>query len=106
MARWATALAGLLVLAGCSQSGPGKAAIVDRCVAGGETAEICKCLAEQSAKKLDGEMFQIVVLGAQGEEEKTDAMVKALTPDRQTKFTTSMREIIKGCGAEGYLAAN
>ena len=106
MVRWTPALAALALLAACSQNEQGRAAINDRCVAGGESAEICTCLADQSSRKLDGDMFNLVVLGAQGEEAETDRLVKELTPERQARFTAMMQEITRGCGAEGYLAAN
>jgi hypothetical protein len=106
MVRWRSALAVLALLAACSQNEQGRAVITDRCVAGGESAQICKCLADQSSRKLDGDMFGIVVLGAQGEEAETDLLMKELTPERQVKFSATMRDIIRGCGAEGYLAAN
>ena len=104
MARRMPAAGILVLLAACSQNGPGRTVITDRCVAGGEKPEICKCLADQSSRQLDGELFELVVLGAQGEEKETDARLKALTPERQTRFSAAMQQIIGGCGAEGYLA--
>jgi len=104
MPRLTIAIAALLALAACSQNGAGRAVITDRCVAGGEAPEVCKCLADESSKKLDQDMFSMVVLGAQGEEAKSDAKMKELGPDRQAKFTSAMKEIIRGCGAAGYLA--
>jgi len=106
MLRWTPAIAALALLAACSQNEQGRAVITNRCVAGGESAEICKCLADQSSRKLDGDMFGIVVLGAQGDEAETDVLMKELAPERQARFTAMMQEIIRGCGAEGYLAAN
>lgn len=107
MARWMPG-AGVLVLlaAACSQNEPGRTAIVDRCVAGGETPEICQCLADQSSRQLDGEMFELVVLGAQGEEKEADRRMTELTPERQARFTAEMQHIIRGCGADGYLAGS
>jgi hypothetical protein len=106
MARRFLAFAALAALTACSQDGPGRAAIVDRCVAGGETPEICKCLADSSSQKLDDDMFELVILGAQGEQAKTDQRLKEMSPERQTRFTLSMREIVRGCGAQGYLAGS
>jgi hypothetical protein len=96
----------MLALAACSQNAPGRAAITDRCIAGGEAPEVCRCFAEESSRKLEGDMFQIVVLGAQGEETETDRLLKELPADRQQKFSLVMREIVQSCGAEGYLAGN
>jgi hypothetical protein len=105
MARWLIPTALLIALAACSQNGPGRAAIVERCVAGGEALEICQCLADQSSRKLDRDMFALVVLGAEGEETETDQLMREMAPDRQLKFIAAMREIIRSCGAEGYVAA-
>ena len=105
MARWAAAL-GLLALAACSQNGQGRAAITDRCIAGGEKPEICKCLADQSSRKLDSDMFALVVMGAQGDEAESDRLMQEIGPEKQAKFSSLMRDIIKSCGAEGYLAAS
>jgi hypothetical protein len=106
MLRRTTIILTLLALGACDQNGPSRAVITDRCVAGGEAPEICKCLADESSRKLEGDMLQIVVLGAQGEETETDRLVKELPADRQLKFKAAMRGIIESCGAEGYLAAN
>lgn len=106
MARWLFPTATLIALAACSQNGPGRAVIVERCVTGGEAPEICQCLADQSSRKLDGEMFDLVVLGAQGDEAETDLMMQEMSPDRQAQFGSTMREIIRACGAQGYVAAS
>ena len=106
MRRLMPAIVALLALAACSPNGPGRATITDRCVAGGEAPEVCKCFADESSKKLEADLFQLVVLGAQGEEAKTDQMIKALAPERQAKFASAMQEIIRGCGAAGYLAGS
>jgi hypothetical protein len=89
-------------LAACSQNGPGRAVITDRCVAGGESPEICKCLADQSAARLDKEMFQIVVYGARGEENAGERLLRDIGPDRQARFTAMAREIARACGAPDY----
>jgi len=106
MARWLIPIAMLVALAACSQNGPGRAAIAQRCVTGGEAPEICQCLADESSKKLDGDMFALVVLGAEGQEAETDLLMKEMPPDRQLKFSATMREIIGACGAQGYVAAS
>lgn len=97
-------LAALSTLAACSRDGPGRAVIVDRCVAGGESPEICKCLADTSSQRLEPDMFELVVLGAQGEENKTDERIQEMTPERQAQFSELMGGIIRSCGAQGYLA--
>jgi hypothetical protein len=96
----------LMTLAACSQNGPGIASITDRCVAGGESPEVCKCLAEQSASKLDKEMFEVVVLGARGEQNASARLLRDIGPDRQNRFKTLVRDVASRCGANDYLVAN
>ena len=106
MLRQATLVLCLLGLSACDQNGSGREVIANRCVAGGEAPEICRCFADESSKRLEGDLFQIVVLGAQGMETETDRLMKELPADRQAEFSSSMREIVQACGAEGYLAGN
>ena len=93
-------------LAACDQNASGKEAIANRCIAGGEAPEICQGFADESSKRLEGDLFQIVVLGAQGMETETDRLMKELPADRQADFGASMREIVHACGAEDYLAGS
>jgi hypothetical protein len=100
------ALVGLMLPAACSQDGPGRAVITDRCVASGQTPEICKCLADQSAQKLDPEMFDVVVLGASGQVNASERLLRDIGPDRQNRFTALTRDIARACDADEYLVAN
>ena len=93
-------------LAACDQNASGKEAIPNRCIAGAEAPEICRCFAEESSRRLEGDLFQIVVLGAQGMETETDRLMKELPADRQADFSAAMRGIVQTCGAEGYLAGS
>ena len=106
MARWVFSSAMLIALAACSQDGPGRAVITERCIAGGESPEICQCLADESSKILDDDMFDMVVLGALGDDAETDLMMREMSSSRRARFSALMREIIQGCGAEGYVAAS
>jgi hypothetical protein len=106
MLRQATLVLVLLGLSACDQNASGREVIANRCIAGGEAPEICRCFADESSSRLEGDLFQIVVLGAQGMETETDRLMKELPADRQTDFSSSMREIVRTCGAEGYLAGN
>jgi hypothetical protein len=110
MRRAATSLSlaalAVAALAGCSQNSAGVAIITDRCVAGGESPEVCKCLAEQSSAKLDKEMFEIVVLGARGEQNASARLLRDIGPERQTRFKTIARDVASTCGANDYLVAN
>ena len=104
MLRKATLVLLLVGLTACDQNAGGKETIANRCIAGGEAPEICRCFADESSSRLEGDLFQIVVLGAQGMETETDRLMKELPADRQADFSSAMREIVRTCGAEGYLA--
>lgn len=97
------ALAALVLVAGCGARSAGHDAIVDRCVAGGEDAEVCDCLGKQSAKRLDQGDFDLVVLGAKGEDEEADRRLAELAPGDQAKLSIAIREIAGACGVKGYL---
>jgi hypothetical protein len=106
MLRQATLVLLVVGLSACDQNGAGRDVIANRCIAGGEAPEICRCFADESSRQLEGDLFQIVVLGAQGMETETDRLMKELPADRQADFSSAMREIVKTCGAEGYLAGS
>ena len=104
-ARHITAALGVLVLAGCTPNAAGREAITNRCIASGEKLEVCQCFAQESSRRLDKPMFDLVVLGAQGRESEAEELTKTLGPDRQGLFSTIVRGIIRGCGGEAYLIA-
>jgi len=104
MRRFAAILIALGALAGCSQNEEGKKAIADKCLANGDTPEVCECLAQRSAERLDPALFDIVVLGARGEDLVTTQRMDELTPDLKAKFSLTIPQILRECGAQGYLA--
>jgi hypothetical protein len=91
------------MLAACSQNEQGKKTIEAQCIAGGGAEDVCACLATTSAERLDKELFDIVVLGAQGEDIETSERIAELSPEIENKLTLVVPEIIKSCGAESYL---
>jgi hypothetical protein len=95
-----------LALAGCSQNDVGRKVIAEQCIAEGETVEVCECFAKGSVEKLDKEMIDIVVLGAQGEDGETERLMQELSPSQKAHFTAAVREVISTCGGEGYLAGS
>ena len=106
MARLALIALVAFGLAACSQNEVGKKVITEQCIAEGETVEVCECFAKTSDEKLDKELFDIVVLGAQGEDGETEQMIEELSPPQKSRFTAIVREVLSTCGAEGYLAAS
>ncbi len=106
MARLTLIAIAALVLAGCSQNEAGKKVITEQCIADGEAIEVCECIAKEADAKLDQDLFDIVVLGAQGADLDTARLVSELDPQQQSKFTVTVRQLLNSCGAEGYLAGS
>jgi len=104
MRRLAASLLCVAALVACSQNEAGKTAIVDQCLANGEAPDVCDCLARMSAEKLDPVLFDIVVLGAKGEDLVVQQRMEDLTPDLQARFSLTIPQILRECGAQGYLA--
>ena len=92
--------------AACSPRDAGKKAIVARCLAGAEDEKVCECTAQASAEKLDQELFDLVVLGAQGEEAEAAVRAEELTPELQSKFSLLVPEIKQECESAAALSAS
>jgi hypothetical protein len=103
MVRWSPVVAALLaaglVAGGCSVDDTGQKAIVDACLKSGQQGDVCSCLAKESERRLDKPMYQLVVLGAQGNESETDRIMATLTPAAAQKFAGTTQSIAKTCGA-------
>jgi hypothetical protein len=102
MVRWSPVVAALLaaglVAGGCSVDDTGRKAIVDACLKSGQSDGVCSCLAKESERRLDKPMYQVVVLGAQGNEAETDRLMATLTPAAAQKFINTTQVIAKTCG--------
>jgi hypothetical protein len=100
MRRLSATIVVLSVLAACSQNEEGKKAIVAQCVSNGDTPEVCDCLARNSAERLDQDLFDLVVMGARGEETEAAQRMEGLAPELQAKFSVLIPQILKDCGAD------
>ena len=99
--RWSAVVAVSLCLAACSGDAAGRKVIVDACLRNGQQPGVCACLASESEKRLDKPMFQLVVLGAQGNASETDRIMATLTPQASQKFAATTDAIKKTCKLEG-----
>jgi hypothetical protein len=107
MARLALcALLALAALSACSRHESGRKLITDRCLASGETSEVCECLARESDAKLDQPLFDVVVLGARGEAEEAELALQELDNQMKSRFTTLVPQIRKGCGVADPASGN
>jgi hypothetical protein len=98
MRRLAALLAGFALLAACSQNEHGKRVITEQCIADGRPIEVCECLGRTTAERLEPELFDMVVLGAKGEDSETAARMEELSPERRAKFSVTIPEIMRTCG--------
>jgi hypothetical protein len=101
--RWSLALAAVLLATGCGARSAGREAIIARCLGDGEDPVVCDCLGNQSVKKLDKTGFDLVVLGARGQDAEADSLLAELTPVEQAKLSGSVRDVASACGVKGYL---
>jgi len=99
----ALALAAVALGACSSENEQGRRVIEAQCIAGGGAEDVCACLGKTSAERLDRELLEIVVLGAQGEDIETTERIAELPPELENKLSVLVPEIIKQCGAESYL---
>lgn len=96
----AGSIAGLVAvgLAACSD-GSGRKVIIDACLRSAQASGVCSCLAGESEKQLEKPMFNVVVLGAEGNSAEADRLLAAMTPAAQQKFTDTTKAIAHTCGA-------
>ena len=59
---------------------------------------MCNCLARESDAKLDQPLFELVVLGARGEQEEAELALQELDSTMKAKFAALVPQISKGCG--------
>ena len=101
--RIALALA-VIALGACSSENEQSRKVIEaQCIAGGGAEDVCACLGKTSVERLDRELLEIVVLGAQGEDIETADRIAELPPELGNKLSVVVPQIIKQCGAESYL---
>lgn len=111
MRRYAASLPGRIALAlavialgACSSENEQSRKVIEaQCIAGGGAEDVCACLGKTSVERLDRELLEIVVLGAQGEDMETADRIAELPPELGNKLSVVVPQIIKQCGAESYL---
>jgi hypothetical protein len=86
---------GALALAGC---GGGKAAMVKSCVDDGTDRKTCDCIASELERKLDKDVFDAMVLGAQGRDEAAKAAMDKLPIEKQFSIATGAMSAAMTCG--------
>lgn len=98
MTKSLLAAVGLLALAACG--GPNKA-LVDSCVADGMAKADCDCLATEAEKQMDKDVFDAVVLMAEGKEDEANAMMEKMPIEKRFSVATGMISVMGACSVEG-----
>jgi hypothetical protein len=86
-------------LAACGAAGGGKSAMVTKCVDGGEDRKVCTCVADEMEKTLDKEIFQAMLLEAEGKSEEAQKIMSALPLGKQLSAATGMMGVMAKCSA-------
>lgn len=92
-------LVALAALAACDARAPGRQALIDRCLAGGQPEGYCVCLARETNRRLDDEMFSLVVMAAAGQPEEAEDILSAFEPEEQLTYATLVGEVARVCAA-------
>lgn len=98
--RLILALCAAASLAACGAAGGGgKSAMVSKCVEGGEDRKVCTCVADEMEKTLDKEIFQAMLLEAEGKSEEAQKIMSALPLGKQLGAATGMMGVMAKCSA-------
>lgn len=95
MSKWLVVAASILALAAC---GGGKAAMVKSCVDDGTNQKTCECIATELEEKLDKDVFDALVLGAQGRDEAAKVALEKLPANQQFSVVTTTMGAAMKCG--------
>ena len=102
MSRIAMAAAAAAVLASaCSAAGGDKAAIIAACTKDGDNQKNCECVATELEKTLDKDAFHGFALGAQGKQEESEKILKALPMEKQMAMATAAMGAMIKCVPPG-----
>jgi hypothetical protein len=95
----AVAAAGL-ALSGCSGGG-GKAALVEACMKDDQEKKTCECMADEFEQTLDKDVFNAMVLGAQGKEAEAEKIMNELPMEKQFSIAPAAMGAMMKCGMAG-----
>lgn len=87
-----------LALAACEDKG--QSALVQSCVSGGLEKRTCDCLARESKKSMDKEVYEAMVLDAQGKSAEANALMEKMPVEKRFTAATGI------VGAMGACAIN
>jgi len=88
------------LLAGCDAVEANRKAIEESCLANGDTAEVCSCLASESAERVDPAVLELIVMGAKGEPREASERIKALDGPLRSQLAVEVPAIMAECGMQ------
>ncbi|MDZ4760158.1 MAG: hypothetical protein SGJ21_03705 [Alphaproteobacteria bacterium] len=83
---------------GAAGGGGGKAVLSSRCVEDGNDKKACDCMATETENALDPEVFEAMVLAAQGKDDEADAAMQKLTQEQQFSVVKMTGDTLEKCG--------
>lgn len=94
----ASILGFICLLGGCDAVEANRRTIEDSCLANGDGAEVCACLARESAERLDPAVLDLVVLGAKGQSRGASEKARSLDPALRMQLAVDVPAIMAECG--------
>ena len=88
------------LLAGCDAVEANRKAIEESCLANGDSAQVCSCLATETAERVDPAVLDLIVMGAKGEPREASERIKALEAPLRSQFAVEVPAIMAECGME------
>lgn len=89
--------AALLALGACDT--PNKP-LVDSCLADGYDKKVCECLAKEAKKQLEPDVFNAMVMMAEGKEEEANAAMEAMPIEKRFSVASGMFTVMGACSVE------
>lgn len=94
------AAAATLALAACQEDKAQKA-LVDSCVADGLNQKTCTCLATETKKQVDPEVYEAMALAAQGKEDEANALMEKMPIEKRFSVASGITSAMGACAVEG-----
>lgn len=91
--------AATLTLAACQQDAAQKA-LVQSCVADGLPEATCTCLARESKKSMDPEVYKAISLSVTGKEDEANAIMEKLPIDKRFQAGSGIHGAMAACAVD------
>lgn len=89
-----------LALAACQEDKAQKALVVS-CVKDGLPEKACKCLADETKKTVDPEVYQAMALAAEGKDNEANALMEKMPIEKRFSVASGITSAMGACAVEG-----